>query len=192
MRGRASWLRTAVRMSAAAAGPGRYVQMPPGLTINTPLVQSLPLSDLTGTNVWLKMESMQPSGSFKDRGMAYMCAQLQRDGVTSVVSSSGGNAGHAAAAMGRRLGVRVRVIVPTTTKKIMLDKITAQGAEVEVHGSNWNEADALARSVVNADPAAAYVPPYEHPLLWEGHSSIVDELETAGSSPLSHPPIPAR
>ncbi len=157
--------------------------MPPGLISNTPLVESRPLSELAGTRVFLKMDALQPSGSFKDRGMAYMCAELKKGGTARLVSSSGGNAGHAAATMGRLLGLSVKVIVPVTTKRVMLDKIRQQGAEVEVHGANWNEADLLARKLVEADPAAAYVPPYEHELLWQGHSSIVDEIEASGIRP---------
>jgi L-serine/L-threonine ammonia-lyase len=112
--------------------------MPPGLAARTPLLESAPLSAVAGTRVLLKMETVQPSGSFKDRGMAYMCAELKMRGATKLVCSSGGNAGHAVAAMGRRLGMEVKVIVPTTTKKIMLDKIRAQGADVQVHGENWS------------------------------------------------------
>ena len=157
--------------------------MPPGLISETPLLESAPLSAAAGTRVLLKLDALQPSGSFKDRGMAFMCSTLRERGATSVICSSGGNAGHAVAAMGRRLGMSVKVIVPMTTKKIMLDKIRAQGAEVTVHGANWNEADGLARELVAADPAAEYIPPYEHELLWEGHSSIVDELSSAGVKP---------
>jgi len=115
--------------------------------------------------------------------MAFMCATLQKRGVTDLISSSGGNAGLAASAAGRKLGMRVRVIVPETTKKIMLDKIKAEGAEVEVHGANWNAADERARQLVAESDHAAYVPPYEDPLLWEGHSSLVDELAMAGVKP---------
>jgi L-serine/L-threonine ammonia-lyase len=164
----------------SAAAP---VKMPPGLTAITPLLESLPLSAAAGTKVLLKMETNQPSGSFKDRGMAYMCASLKERGATSLICSSGGNAGHAVAAMGRRLGMAVKVIVPTTTKQIMLDKISAQGAEVQVHGENWNAADELARELVAADAAAEYIPPYEHELLWHGHSSLVDELAAESASP---------
>eukprot|EP00965_Chrysotila_dentata_P185957 6139560-Pleurochrysis_carterae.AAC.2 len=117
------------------------------------------------------MEALQQSGSFKDRGMAYMCSQLQKQGVSRLISSSGGNAGLAAATMGRKLGMAVRVVVPTTTKPLMLERIRAQQAEVRVHGANWNEADGLARDMVAKEETAAYVPPYEDPLLWEGHSS---------------------
>mmetsp|Transcript_41587 Transcript_41587/g.130255 ORF Transcript_41587/g.130255 Transcript_41587/m.130255 type:complete len:130 (-) Transcript_41587:2401-2790(-) len=85
--------------------------------------------------------------------------------------------------MGNRLGVPVQVIVPSTTKPIMLDKIRLQGATVEVVGDNWNEADAHARALVDsAGGAAAYIPPYENPLLWEGHSTLVDEILDANPS----------
>merc|ERR1712050_641362 len=50
-------------------------------------------------------------------------------------------------------------------------------------GENWNAADELARKYVDADPAAEYVPPYEHELIWQGHSSIIDELADAGVRP---------
>ena len=155
---------------------GERVTLPPGLVVNTPLVESAPLSELLGTQVLLKMDALQPSGSFKDRGMAYMGATLKSQGATSLISSSGGNAGHAVAVVGRRLGMTVRVIVPETTKPIMLRKIRAQGAEVTVHGANWNEADELAKQLVAADGAAEYVPPYEHPLLWTGHSGVTPLL----------------
>lgn len=173
------------RRSATAARRrcASTVSMPPGLISQTPLLESAPLSAAVGTRVLLKVDALQPSGSFKDRGMAFMCSTLRERGVTSVICSSGGNAGHAVAAMGRRLGMSVKVIVPTTTKRIMLDKIRAQGAEVTVHGANWNEADGLARELVAADPAAEYIPPYDHELLWEGHSSLVDELVAAGIRP---------
>lgn len=174
-------LLAARRVHTAATGVS--VAMPPGLITKTPLLESIPLSSLSGTRVLLKMETMQPSGSFKDRGMAFLCAALKQRGAHMLICSSGGNAGHAVAAMGRRLQMDVKVIVPTTTKQIMIDKIRAQGADVQVHGENWNAADELARSLVAADPAAEYIPPYEHELLWEGHSSLVDELVEAGERP---------
>ena len=134
----------------------RSVPMPPGLVFNTPLLESAPLSALVGTTVLLKLDALQPSGSFKDRGMAYMCNELKQNGATSLISSSGGNAGHAVAVVGRKLGMAVKVIVPETTKPIMLSKIRSQGAEVTVHGANWNEADELAREVRRrfVEPAA--------------------------------------
>ena len=62
----------------------------------------------------------------------------------------------------------------------MVEKLRARGANVIIHGENWNAADTLARKELNDATAAGtsvhYIPPFDHPLLWEGHSSIVDEL----------------
>ena len=60
---------------------------------------------------------------------------------------------------------------------------TACALTSQVHGANWNEADELARSLVDADASAEYIPPYEHELLWQGHSSIIDEIAQAGERP---------
>ncbi|KAG5190410.1 threonine dehydratase [Tribonema minus] len=153
------------------------------LHIPTPLIHSLPLSKLAGIPIYLKLELLQPSGSFKDRGMGHLVKTLKARGATHLVSSSGGNAGHSAAHAGRALGMPVKVIVPSTTKKVMLDLIRAQGADVEVYGDNWNAADEKARAMVEADSTAAYISPYDDPLLWEGHSTLVDELVGSGVRP---------
>ena len=109
--------------------------------------------------------------------MAHLCATYQREGATELISSSGGNAGLAVATVGSRLGLGVSVIVPETTKPLVLEKLKSLGAKVTVHGKNWNEADTLARKRVDANPDdSKYVSPYDNPLLWTGHSTIVDEI----------------
>eukprot|EP01034_Spumella_vulgaris_P035653 gene35653-43958_t len=60
----------------------------------------------------------------------------------------------------------------------MVEKIQRRGANVIVGGTNWNEADAQARNALEADPTAQYVPPFDHPLIWEGNSSLIDELHS--------------
>jgi len=72
--------------------------------------------------------------------------------------------------------MQVDVIVPETTKPLILAKLENLGARVTVHGENWNAADSLARERVEADSKAEYVSPYDNPLLWTGHSSVVAEL----------------
>ena len=84
------------------------------LHIHTPLVESFPLSERTGRRILLKMENMQPVGSFKIRGIGLLCEQGKRDGVGNFVSSSGGNAGYTAAYAGRQLGIPTTVFVPQT------------------------------------------------------------------------------
>ena len=150
-----------------------------GLFAFTPLIRSRPLSNLLGgdRSVYLKLDCLQSSGSFKDRGMGHLCLTFQSvQGAARLISSSGGNAGLAAATVGRELGMEVSVIVPETTKDLVIEKLRGLGADVTVHGPNWNEADALARERAETDDLAEYVSPYDHPLLWTGHSTLVDEL----------------
>jgi len=58
----------------------------------------------------------------------------------------------------------------------MVGKIRATGAEVVVGGANWNEADGFCRQALQRDPTAAYVPPFDDPLIWDGNSSIIHEM----------------
>jgi len=142
----------------------------------TPLIRSQPLSALVGKPVYLKLDALQASGSFKDRGMAHLCATFRQEGTTEVISSSGGNAGLAVATVGGLLGLDVSVIVPETTKPLVIAKLESLGANVTIHGVNWNAADKLARERVESNPSAGYVSPYDNPLLWTGHSTLVDEI----------------
>jgi L-serine/L-threonine ammonia-lyase len=145
------------------------------LHIHTPLIESFPLSERTGRRISLKMENLQPAGSFKIRGIGLLCEQGKRDGLQHFVSSSGGNAGYAAAYAGRRLGVQTTVFVPETTPPDARRKIASQGAEVKAVGSVWDEADkeavAFSRKV-----DGLYISPFDHPLIWEGHATIIDEV----------------
>jgi L-serine/L-threonine ammonia-lyase len=73
--------------------------------------------------------------------MAHLCHTLQQEkGVQQLISSSGGNAGLAVAVAGAQLVMQVQVIVPTTTKQLVIDKLQRLGADVTVFGENWNAA----------------------------------------------------
>jgi L-serine/L-threonine ammonia-lyase len=151
------------------------------LHIHTPLIQSQVLSAITGREVYLKLEALQPSGSFKIRGVGALCESLKSQGVARFISSSGGNAGMAVAYAGSTLGVPVTVIVPQTTTERAKQIIQGFGAEVQVHGASWKEANELAESLVPQQ--GALVHPFDHPMLWEGNSSMVDEIISAGVIP---------
>jgi L-serine/L-threonine ammonia-lyase len=157
----------------------RETAMP--LHVVTPLVESPSLSRASGRSVRLKIESAQPSGSFKMRGIGHACEHHARRGATRFMSSSGGNAGLAVAHCGHLLGVPVRVVVPTSTGERAKALIAAQGAEVVVHGASWAEADAHLRGLLA--PADAYIHPFDDPLLWTGHASMIDEIAAAGIAP---------
>jgi len=152
------------------------------LYIETPLIESLPLSKHLGVPVYLKMEAMQPSGSFKNRGIGHICSNYAKKGARQLICSSGGNAGLAVAYSGRKLGVPVKVIVPETTSLLMIRKIELEGAEVVVKGKVWDEADMYARSLVDGADSV-YIHPFDHPMIWEGHSTMIEEVFRSGVRP---------
>ncbi|MBA1209654.1 MULTISPECIES: pyridoxal-phosphate dependent enzyme [Pseudomonas] len=151
------------------------------LHIPTPLIESRPLSLAADCTVWLKLEALQPCGSFKLRGVAHACEFHHGRGAKRFVSSSGGNAGLAVAYVGRKLGLPVTVVVPETTTARAQQLLRLEDAEVIVHGQSWQEANALALSLMGDD--AAFIHPFDDPLLWEGHASLVDEVAEAGIKP---------
>lgn len=149
--------------------------------IVTPTIYSTELSRATGLDVRLKLECVQPSGSFKLRGIGHACETFLRSGATHFVSSSGGNAGYAVAYAGRELGVPVTVVVPETTTLKARMLIQSENAKVIVHGSSWQEANGYAQSLL--DTGAAFIHPFDHPLLWQGHASMIDELTRQCAKP---------
>lgn len=151
------------------------------LHIATPLVNSRPLSVITGSSVWLKLETVQPSGSFKLRGIGHACETYRARGARRFISSSGGNAGLAVAYAGRILKVPVTVVIPETTTTRAKELLHLEGAEVVVHGSSWQEANDLALSL--AGPEDAFLHPFDDPLLWHGHATLVDEIIDSGLRP---------
>jgi L-serine/L-threonine ammonia-lyase len=151
------------------------------LHIDTPLLESGAMAVGPGQSVWLKMDALQPCGSFKLRGIGHACEVYQRRGARRFISSSGGNAGIAAAYAGKRLGVPVVVVVPETASARARELIAREEAEIVVHGSSWQEANALALSMLG--PTDAFIHPFDDPLLWEGHASMIDEVVRAGMRP---------
>ncbi len=150
------------------------------LHTNTPLIESVAMS-FGEARIWLKMEALQPSGSFKNRGVGYACQRYVADGAKRLISSSGGNAGIATAYAGFKLGVEVLVIVPESTSQTAIDAITRFKADLRIHGTGWLEAHTLAQSLV--DENSVLIHPFDDPLLWPGHATLIDEVVNAGCIP---------
>lgn len=152
------------------------------LSIKTPFLRSTPLSAHLNKDVFLKFESSQPSGSFKSRGIGVLCQEYKIAGVKGLVASSGGNAGLAVACAGRVLGLPVTVFVPDTVSQHMVQKMKAEGAEVRVAGSVWDEAHEQAVKYSN-EKKCGYVHPFDHPSIWCGHSQMIEEIAAESKKP---------
>ncbi|EGG22415.1 L-serine ammonia-lyase [Cavenderia fasciculata] len=163
------------------------------LHINTPLIESLKLNSVINkttttdttttttttdtTKIWLKLDSAQPSGSFKIRGVGYHCSRVVKEsGAKHLVCSSGGNAGMSVAYAARRLGVKSTIVLPVSIPEETREKIRAEGAEVIAHGKVWDEADLLAREIAKREGEHGYIHPFDHENLWIGHSTLIDEI----------------
>jgi L-serine/L-threonine ammonia-lyase len=152
------------------------------LHIDTPLFESNVISKKTGRQIFLKMEALQPTGSFKIRGIGHLCSQLAKDGARRFVASSGGNAGLAALYAGRKLNIPVTVVLWNSISEMTCEKLRMEGADIVVHGNDWIEANAFAESM-SQEKGIGFVHPFDHPLVWEGHASLVHEIKAAGVKP---------
>jgi threonine synthase len=120
---------------------------------STPLVLAPRVSERAGTEVWLKLEGANPTGSFKDRGMTCAVSAAVREGARAVVCASTGNTAASAAAYAARAGLRGAVIVPEgriATGK--LAQALMHGARVIALHGNFDEALKLVRELAQRHP----------------------------------------
>jgi len=148
----------------------------------TPLFYAHELSSQLNKKIYFKMDCHQPTGSFKIRGVGKRCQEAVEQGYEHLVIASGGNAGLATAYAGWKMGIKTTVVVPTTTKEFMRAKIAALGATVKVFGEAWNDANVFAQSLVKKEKAI-YIPPFDHPTIWAGNASVIDECDAEMAPP---------
>ncbi|KAM0714116.1 hypothetical protein Q7P37_011080 [Cladosporium fusiforme] len=152
----------------------------------TPTIESVNLSKAAGCRVFLKLENLQPSGSFKSRGVgnyiSHKYTSATNPEAVHFYCSSGGNAGLAAVLAAHHVGRKCTVVVPSIINADMIQKVRNLGADdVIVHGATWKHADAYLRETVMEEgrrrgQEPIYVPPFDHELIWDGHSTMVDEI----------------
>jgi len=121
----------------------------------TPLVLAPALSERAGVEVWCKLEGLNPTGSFKDRGMTCAVSAAVREGAQAIVCASTGNTAASAAAYAARAGLRCAVIVPEG--KIATGKLAQalmHGARVIALRGNFDVALRLVRELCATQPIA--------------------------------------
>jgi len=120
---------------------------------STPLMRAPVLSRMLGTNVHLKLEGANPTGSFKDRGMTCAVSAAVRSGAKAVICASTGNTAASAAAYASRAGITCAVIVPEG--KIAQGKMAQtlmHGARVISLKGNFDQALELVRELTDTHP----------------------------------------
>ena len=151
-----------------------------GRVQNTPLVPGEKLSAMTGANLWLKLENLQYTGAFKQRGALNKLLMLpDADRERGVIAASAGNHAQGVAYNARELGIDAVIVMPTTTPDIKVRQTRALGAEVVLYGDDFDEAGERAKSL-GADRNLVFVHPFDDPHVIAGQGTIALEMIEAG------------
>ncbi|HEU5319823.1 MAG TPA: threonine ammonia-lyase [Methylomirabilota bacterium] len=142
----------------------------------TPCPYSQTLSELTGTRCHVKLENLQMTGSFKERGAANLLLQLDdaARGI-GVVTASAGNHGLAVAFHASRLGVPATIVMPIGAPLIKVTSAARYGAEVILAGADFDEAYAHARGLAR-ERGRLFVHPFDDPKVVAGQGTLGLEL----------------
>lgn len=142
----------------------------------SPLVRAEAMARVSGADVHLKLENLQPTGSFKVRGATNALLALREAGdLRGVVAVSTGNHGRAVAHVARELGVPAAVYVSERVPPDKVEALERTGAEVHVGGNGQDEAEVRARAEA-AERGHALVHPFDDALVIAGQGTIALEL----------------
>ncbi|MBA2771235.1 MAG: threonine ammonia-lyase [Pseudomonadota bacterium] len=132
-----------------------------GAVIRTPMLVSRTLSEIIGTEVWLKFENLQFTAAYKERGALNKLLQLSpEERSRGVIAASAGNHAQAVAYHGKRLGIPVTIVMPESTPTIKVSQTEGHGAKVVLHGSMFDDAYAKAREIEAAE-GMVFVHPFD-------------------------------
>lgn len=150
--------------------------------VRTPFELSETLSRIAGFRLYLKHENQQFTASFKERGALNRLLDLSTsERAHGVVAMSAGNHAQALAHHGKRLGVPVTIVMPRTTPNAKVEQTRAHGAEVILHGSQFDETRAFTRELAR-DRALTLVHPYDDPAVIAGQGTLSLEMLEIGYS----------
>jgi threonine dehydratase len=140
--------------------------------VHTPLDRSALLSELYGTDVWLKFECFQHTGSFKLRGALNAVSQLGR---SHVVTASAGNHGLGVARAAALLGAHATVVVPETASPAKVEALRHSGAELLQIGNDYDAAESAGMRLAR-DRGLAFISAYNDAAVVAGGGSIAIEI----------------
>jgi threonine dehydratase len=142
----------------------------------SPCARSETLSKLTGTNALLKLENLQMTGAYKERGALNKLLQLPAgERERGLITASAGNHAQAVAYHAGRLGVKATIVMPEATPIMKVANTRAHGARVVLHGANYDEAYAEARRLEQAEHLT-FVHPFDDPDVIAGQGTVALEI----------------
>lgn len=151
-------------------GSGEYIKNSVSLgEMKTPILKRT----IKGVEMYIKLDYMMPTGSYKDRGAHALINTLKEYGIKEVVEDSSGNAGAAIAAYCASAGIKCNIFLPESTSQGKVDQISAYGANIiKVPGTR----DDTAKAVEETAKSIYYASHVYNPLFFEGIKSMAKEI----------------
>jgi threonine dehydratase len=142
----------------------------------SPCPHSQMLSALTGQQIYLKLENLQMTGSFKERGALNRIATLAPEqAARGVVAASAGNHAQGVAYHATKRGIRALIVMPLATPLVKVTATRGFGAEVVLHGANYDEACVEGTRLCEAE-GMTFIHPFDDPIVMAGQGTIGLEL----------------
>ena len=142
----------------------------------SPCVESIPLSQLTGAHIFCKLDYLQRTGSFKERGARNALLQLSPSQHTrGVIAASAGNHAQGVAYHGGLLGIPVTVVMPKFASLMKVTNCRQMGATIVLHGADLSEARAEAEAIA-AREGLTFIHPYDNAHVIAGQGTIALEI----------------
>ena len=169
------------------AGPGTGIAISPadikaaattlhGSVIETACNRSRTLSEICGSQLWLKFENLQFTSSFKERGALNRLSALSAaERACGVVAMSAGNHALGVAYHAKRLGIPATIVMPEGTPMVKVENTKRHGANVIISGKTLEEAGKYAREY-GSERGLTMIHPYDDPLIIAGQGTIAFEM----------------
>ena len=142
----------------------------------TPLIHSQFLSDFCGGATYLKLENLQVTHSFKIRGAFNRMLHLSKsERSRGIITASAGNHAQAVAFAAEKLNFPAKIVVPTTTPRVKIDRIKGRSVELVLYGDIYDEAEQKAKELAKKENLA-YISPYNDEWIIAGHGTIGLEI----------------
>ncbi|MCR4377373.1 MAG: threonine ammonia-lyase [Rhodospirillales bacterium] len=147
-----------------------------GRVLRTPFVPSMKFSELTGADVWLKLENLQHTGAFKVRGALVKLLSLsEAERKAGVIAASAGNHAQGVGYFARQLGIPAIIVMPKNTPFTKISRTEALGAKVVLHGNGFMQARDHALELSNKE-GYAFVHPYDDERVIAGQGTVAIEM----------------
>lgn len=163
-------------LAGAFAFVDRLHEQGMGGILRSPCLPSPALSKALGCEVVVKLENLQATGSFKERGAYARLASLtESERARGVVAASAGNHAQGVARHASTMGVKATIVMPEGTPMVKVHQTRALGADVDITGTDFDAAKAHALSL-SEETGAVFIHPFDDPVVMAGQGTLAAEM----------------